>query len=174
MKKQAVCEYCGKIFEDNPDEEICSDYKQECVEHEITHLNLDELFKINLIKALEFIDEKYNSLSKIIKIDLSACWDSYYGRDVTYNFEIENTKITKRIKSKIEVQYDYKEKIPTSEEIISLLNQHFFIPTIENKYEGVFRCEDEDGANDYVIGESSMNNIYEMFKGKKVKIEVVK
>lgn len=176
MKKQAVCEYCGMVFEEKPDNEYYYNYKLACVEHEITHLNLEGDFRNNLKESLDRIDKKYKSESKISKINVSACWDSYYGKDITYDFEVKNTKIDINIIHKIEVQYNEKENVPTSDEIIKLLEHHFFIPTIDNKYEGLFRYEDfcgGDGADDFMIGESYMHTIYEAFKGKKVRIEVI-
>ena len=175
MKKQAVCEYCGKVFQERNDEDYY-DYKQDCVKHEITHLNLYEDFKINLTCALWELDQKYKSGSNILKIEVSACWGSYYGKDVTYDFEVNSTAINERIVQKIEVPYDNKENIPTKEEIINLLEHHYFIPTIENKYEGIFKFEDwcgGDGANEHMIGDSYISTIYEAFKGKKVRIEVI-
>lgn len=176
MKNQAVCEYCGKIFEEKKDSEYYHNYEQECVEHEITHLNLEEDFRNNLTEVLNIIDKKYNSESKISYIKVSACWDSYYGKDITYEFEIRNTKIAEKITQKIEVQYNNKENIPASEEIINLLEQNFFIPTIENKYEGLVKFEDwcgGDGADDYMVGDSYISTIFKAFKGKKVRIEVI-
>jgi len=176
MKKQAVCEYCGQIFEEHTDPNDYRDYKKECIEHEITHLNLEEKFRNNLKNALNELDRKYHGLSTISKIDVSACWDSYYGRDVTYDFELHNTTLNKTIDSKIEVHYSDKEKVPTSEEIINKLEQHFFIPVVNQKYEGKFTFEDYcggDGANDFMIGESYMRTIFRAFEGKKVRIEVI-
>lgn len=178
MKKQAVCEYCGMIFEDREtnDNEDYYNYKQDCVAHEITHLDLNNKFKSNLIEALLNLDKKYNTGSVVLSIEVSACWDSYYGKDITYDFQIKNTNITKTITHKIEVPYDKKEKIPTVTEIISSLEHHYFIPTINNKYEGIFKFEDwsgGDGADDYMIGESYMKTIFGAFKNKKVRIEVI-
>jgi len=176
MKKQAVCEYCGQIFEEHTDLNDYRDYKMECVEHEVTHLNLEEQFRNNLKNALNKLDEKYQGLSIISKIEVDACWDSYYGRKVTYDFELYNTTLDKNIGSKIEVHYGNKEKIPTSGEIIDKLEQHFFIPVINQKYEGEFTFEDYcggDGANDFRIGESYMRTIFGAFEGKKVRLEVI-
>ena len=176
MKKQAVCEYCDQIFEEHIDINDYRDYKKECVEHEVTHLNLEEKFTNNLKNALNELDRKYNSISTISKIDVSACWDTYYGRDVIYDFELHNTTLDKIISSKIKVSYGDKEKIPTSEEIINKLEQHFFIPMVNQKYEGIFTFEGYcggNGADDYMIGESYMRTIYKAFKDKKVRIEVM-
>ena len=177
MKKQSVCEYCGKIFEEKFDKEgYANNYKMECVKHEITHLDLEEKFRTNLIHALIQLDIKYNSSSIIEKIEVNACWDSYYGKDITYTFRISNDKINNTIESEIEVYYENKEKVPTSNEIISQLEHHFFIPTINQKYEGIFRFEGfcgGDGADDFIIGESYMKTIYKAFEGKKVRIEVI-
>lgn len=180
MKKQAVCEYCGKTFDKKSDKEQSRkdyyNYKQDCVEHEITHLNLREKFVCNLSDALDFLDKKYGQTSNILKVEVSVCYDSYYGKDITYEFKVENSAIKENIQFKITVSYDNKEEIPTSKEIIAQLEHHFFIPKIKNKYEGEFCFEDwcgGDGANDYMIGESYMRTIYEAFKGKKVRIEVI-
>lgn len=178
MKKQVVCEYCNKVFQESKDENSYgNDYKQECVNHEITHLNLEKKFRLNLQQALKQIDEKYASNSLIERIEISACWDSYYGKDITYDFKVNNSKIIKVIESKIEVPYAQKEMIPTSLEIINQLEHHFFIPTINKKYEGIFNFEDYmggNGADDFMIGDSYMRTIFEAFKGKKVRIEVIK
>jgi hypothetical protein len=177
MKKQAVCEYCGQIFEEVLNNEgFASHYKTECVRHEITHLNLDEKFKDNLQKALDWLDNKYNSESTIVNFNISACWDSYYGHDITYDFGISNTALNNTVGSKMVVQYCDKEKVPTSEELIEKLEHHFFIPTINKKYEGYFRYEGfdgGDGAEDYLIGEAYMDDIFKGFQGKKVRLEVI-
>ena len=130
MKKQAVCEYCGMIFEESFKDGYASKYKQECVNHEITHLNLEEKFRNNLLEALKTLDEKYSSISTIKNIEVSVCWDYYYGKDITYDFKINNDKLNKTIESSVEVVYGCKEDIPTVEEIINQLEQHFFVPTI--------------------------------------------
>jgi hypothetical protein len=172
MKKQAVCEYCNMIFE----EAEHGDYKQECVKHEITHLNLNEKFESELITALKMLDLKYGSISNIINTSVSTCWDSYYGKDVTYEFEIHNDKMNKIIKSKIEVNYENKESVPTSDNIYEALELHYFIPTINHKYEGKFTFEDYmggHGCDDYMVGDVYMNTIFNAFKNKKVRIEII-
>lgn len=176
MKKQAVCEYCGKVFEERINEENYYNYKQDCVEHEITHLPLAKDFEFNLSCALNELDEKYDSESNILKIDISACWESYYGRDITYDFKIENTKIKNIMIEKIEVPYESKEKIPTKEEIMTLLEQHYFIPTIQKEYKGTVSFEDYCGglgADDYMIGDLYVKDIFHELKGKNIKINII-
>lgn len=176
MKKQAVCEYCGKVFEERINGENYYSYKQDCVEHEITHLPLAKDFEYNLSCSLNELDEKYGSESNIIKIDISACWDSYYGKDITYEFKLENTKINKTISEKIEVPYENKESIPTKEEIMTRLEQHYFIPTLKKEYKGKVSFEDwcgGDGADDYMIGDLYVKNIFHELKGKNIEIKIV-
>jgi hypothetical protein len=180
MKQQAICEYCGEVFGGGK-EDCQENYLHECVNHEITHLNLESKFKENLKEALHKLDKKYNMKSEILKVNVSACWDEYYGKDITYEFDIHNKILDNRIEKRnfpnsIVIPYEDKENVPTYEYIFDLLDKSFFMPNIDKKFEGVFDFESYQGGygeDDYKVGDVYMSKIYNKFKGKKVKIELI-
>ena len=109
MNKQAVCQYCGKIFNED-DYEYGDEYLNECAKHEVSHLNLNEPFKNNLEEALKQLNKKYKSDTIFIGFEINTIYDeSYYGTYIEYKINIKINDIKKE--SIIEVQFEDKENI---------------------------------------------------------------
>lgn len=176
MIKQCVCEYCGEIFTDNKE----NDYKETCAKHEINHLNLEDLFNSNLETTIRKIKDDEEDIDiKVSKQTVSLIYDSYYGKEIIYEVKglvFKNGLNSHEFNIQFKVGYDEKENIPTLEEIERKIKEKVIIPNFEKRYEGIFWFEDYMGGiggNTYKIGEVDINTIYNAFKGKKIKIEVL-
>ena len=173
MDKQVVCQYCGKVFYEK-DYEYGDEYLKECAIHEVSHLNLEEKFKDKLEDAINILDKKYKSDTKLIKLNINTIYDeSYYGTYIEYKINIKINNINKQ--SIIEVQFEDKENIPTIKDIVDNLEKHYK-SEIDKEYIGNVLYEEYcggEGADDYMIGNQYVRDIFKQLKGKKVILKVI-
>ncbi len=176
MIKKVVCKYCNKEFiKDNYE---YYRYLSECAEHEMSHLNLKEEFKNNLISALNSMDKKYNCESNYWSCTVDLYYYSNYNNDdpsaVSYTSCFDSNKFEKK-KITINVDYDNLEHVPTENEIIQRIEK-YYVSEIKKEYSGIVEFEDwcgGYGADDYVLNGQYIKNIFEQLKGKKIKITVL-
>jgi transcriptional antiterminator Rof (Rho-off) len=150
MKKQSICEYCSKVFEsDNSD-----NYEVDCLEHELTHLNLKDGFKLNLTEALSKLNKKYNNIYEILKIEQTLeTYDEddewhydYYGNydpSIVYKFTIVNKVINHTITCFINIidcNQNKTKLIPSTTDIIEKIEKNFV--KVNNDYNWIFNLED--------------------------------
>jgi len=175
MKKQAVCEYCGQVF-DSKDYEYDNEHISECAKHEMSHLNLIDSFRINVKESLSILYSKYDSKSQFNKIETSVCYDDYYGKDITYSFEFNSDKIKKSYKVSFKVDYDTnKEHIPTNEEIMNEIEK-YYISNIKKEYKGKVSFEDfcgGHGEDDYILDNRYIRDIFKELTGKNIEIKIL-
>lgn len=67
----ARCKYCGKEFlqKDN------FDFQEDCMLHEVEHLNLKERFNIIIEKAINILNKKYNLQTYYKDIEINVNYD---------------------------------------------------------------------------------------------------
>lgn len=176
MKKQAVCQYYGKVFEEVDENNITHEYLSECATHEVEHLNTKATFKNNLEETLKVLDNKYDSVSSYNKISVHTCYDEhYYGTDITYSFNLQSNKLDKNYNIEIVVQYEDKENIPATKDIIEKIEK-YYICNIKKEYKGLITYEDwcgGDGADDFMIGDRYIRDVFQELRGKTIEIKIL-
>jgi hypothetical protein len=172
MKKKFECAFC--------EEEFIED--KQCIEHEISHGNFKDVFEKNLNQALTELDQKYLVNSVINNIDF-RCYDDWdFLPDMSYNieykFEISTTHDSRSMFMKKAITEHYSENynVIDKNRLIKIIEQEFFMPELKGKYEGKFLYESYsggDGADDFLVGEVYMKTIFQLFKDKNIRIEVI-
>ncbi|MDS0526184.1 hypothetical protein NNC19_10875 [Clostridium sp. SHJSY1] len=163
MKKQYICDFCGKTFNHNQ--------REFCLKHEIKHLCLEKDFRSNLEKSIQILDEIYNCTCEIIGLEVRVYIDYYGAVQMEFKYSIYNSTIKKKIENVQIVKCEEKYIVPTIKEIVEFLNLEYYIPQMKLRYEGEFFLDTHSGS--YYIGGIDMDIIYRAFKDKKVKIEII-
>lgn len=157
MKEIYKCEYCDETFEN----------KDDCFKHEIEkHEGTEEYYEA-IYDTLDELNSKYDMNKKIdnrsIYIDADLCEvDGYEYIEVHISFCLDGYLISKNGSDNT-----------IMDDIIDIMEE-CFLNDVKN-IEGTLRYEGwcgGDGADDYIINGTYLNDFLKNKKGKHIKIEI--